>query len=62
MFDKIKEVVYNRVKSISIADILIVTGTLKAIYTVIELNYYLGNILLGLAMVGLGLVLSLGGE
>lgn len=62
MFDKIKEVVYNMVKSISIADILIVTGTLKAIYTVIELNYYLGNILLGLAMVGLGLVLSLGGE
>lgn len=62
MFDKIKDIVYNMVKSISIADILIVTGLYKAIHTVIELNYYIGNILLGLAIAGLGLVLSLGGE
>lgn len=62
MFDKIKDIVYNMVKSISIADILIVTGLYKAIHTVIEFNYYIGNILLGLAIAGLGLVLSLGGE
>lgn len=36
MFDKIKDIVYNMVKSISIADILIVTGLYKAIHTVIE--------------------------